>query len=70
MKLERAGPGVVKRRAGEAVAQRVGVGPRHARSTRGPRDVTGFDKRSEEDAPLGRGPVRADGWGLLGHPTG
>lgn len=70
MQFERTAPRIVKRRAGEAVAQRMRAGPRHARGTRGPCDAAGFHKRGEEDTLFGRGPVRAGEWGLLGHPTG
>ena len=68
---ERAGPCMVEGRAGKPVAQRMRAGPRHARSAGSAGDAAGFDKRGEEDALFGRGPVRAGEWmRLLGHPTG
>ena len=71
MEPERAGPCMVKGRVGQAVAQRMRAGPRHARRARGAGDAAGFGKGGKEDALFGGGPVRADGRrGMLGHPTG
>ena len=52
---------MVEGRAGEAIAQRMGAGPRHARGAGGAGDAAGFDQSGEEDALFGEGPMRAGG---------
>lgn len=56
-------PRPIEWRPGEAQAQAVRTGSRHARRPCGPRDTAGFQKRGQEDALLGRCPLGSIGRG-------
>ncbi len=59
MEPQRMPPGQIERRAGQALAQRMRAGPRHAGGTRRAGDAAGFEQGGEEDALPGRRPMRA-----------